>query len=144
MTKEITCTILGIIGGGISAMLGGFDKGMETLLIFMIIDYISGLVVAGVFKQSPKTESGALESGAGWKGLARKIMTLVIVGVAFRVDLTLGTAYIRDTVVIAFITNELISIVENAGLMGLPLPKVIINAIDVLQKKAGMEEDNEN
>ena len=139
MTKEIICTVLGVVGSFIASLLGGFDKGLETLVIFMAIDFISGLVVAGIFKRSPKTDTGALESGAGWKGLFRKVMTLVIVGVAYRIDITIGTNYIRDAVVIAFITNELISIVENAGLMGIPLPAVITNAIDILQKKAGAD-----
>ena len=62
-------------------------------------------------------------------------MTLLFVWVACRIDLTIGTNYIRDAVIIAFIANELISIVENAGLMGVPMPDVIVKAIDVLQKK---------
>ena len=62
-------------------------------------------------------------------------MTLLFVWVAYRIDLTIGTNYIRDAVIIAFIANELISIVENAGLMGVPMPDVIVKAIDVLQKK---------
>ena len=101
----------------------------------MTIDYISGLIVAGVFHKSPKTDTGSLESGTGWKGLCRKVMTLLFVWVAYRIDLTIGTNYIRDAVIIAFIANELISIVENAGLMGVPMPDVIVKAIDVLQKK---------
>lgn len=134
--KEFICTILGIIGSCIASWFGGFDKGLITLLIFMAIDYFSGLVVAGIFKRSPKTETGALESKAGWKGLCRKGMTLLFVLVAYRLDLIIGTNYIRDAVIIAFIANELISIVENAGLMGLPMPAVITKAIDILQKKS--------
>ncbi len=62
-------------------------------------------------------------------------MTLIFVMVAYRLDLVIGTNYIRDAVTIAFIANETISLVENAGLMGLPLPDVVVKAIDVLQKK---------
>ena len=94
------------------------------------------LIVAGVFHNSNKTETGTLESKAGWKGLCRKCMTLLFVLIAYRLDLALGVAYIRDAVIIGFMANELISIVENAGLMGLPLPAVITKAIDVLTKKA--------
>ena len=93
-------------------------------------------MVAGVFHKSNKTENGALESRAGWKGLCRKGMTLLFVLIAYRLDLALGTTYIRDAVVIGFMANELISIVENAGLMGVPLPAVITKAIEVLVKKA--------
>ena len=101
----------------------------------MGVDYISGLAVAGVFHTSKKTDSGTLESRAGWKGLTKKAMTLLFVLIAYRLDLLIGTTYIRDAVVIAFVTNELISIVENAGLMGIPLPAVITNAIDILKRK---------
>ena len=66
-------------------------------------------------------------------------MSFVFVLVAYRVDLAIGTDYFRDAVVIAFITNELISIVENAGLMGIKLPSVITKSIDVLQQKADKE-----
>lgn len=134
--KEKICTIAGIVGGTIAAAFGGWDASLVTLLIFMAIDYITGLVVAGVFHTSPKTNGGALESRVGWKGLCRKGVTLLIVLVACRLDLILGSTFIRDAVVIAFIVNETISLIENAGLMGVPIPKVITRAIEVLKKKA--------
>lgn len=134
--KEGICTGVGIVGGLIASLFGGWDAGLATLIIFMAVDYLSGLIVAGVFHKSSKTDSGALESKICWKGLCRKCMTLVFVLVAYRLDLVIATNYIRDAVIIAFIANELISIVENAGLMGLPMPEVITNAIDILQKKS--------
>lgn len=137
--KNNICVILGLIGSFISGLFGGWDNGLITLLVFMAIDYVSGLVVAGIFHNSQKTESGALESRAGWKGLCRKGMTLLFVLIAYRLDLIIGTNYIRDAVIIGFIANELISIVENAGLMGIPLPAVIKNAIDILTTKAESE-----
>lgn len=136
--KEGICTGIGVIGSIIASLFGGWDTGLVTLVIFMGIDYVSGLVVAGIFHNSNKTESGTLESKAGWKGLCRKCMTLLFVLIAYRLDLALGVNYIRDAVIIGFMANELISIVENAGLMGLPLPDAINKAIDVLtQKKEG-------
>lgn len=134
-TKTAICSIIGVIGGMIASAFGGWDAALTTLVLFMVIDYISGLIVAGVFHASRKTESGTLESRAGWKGLCRKGMTLLFVLIAYRLDLAIGASYIRDTVIIGFIANELISIVENAGLMGIPLPSVITKAIDVLTKK---------
>ena len=101
----------------------------------MVIDYISGLVIAGIFKKSDKTKSGGLDSNIGWKGLAKKCMTLLFILIAYRLDLMAGTNYIRTSVIIAFSANELISITENAGTMGLPVPKVIIDAIEVLKNK---------
>lgn len=134
--KEGFCAAAGIVGGFIAALFGGWDAALITLLIFMVSDYITGLIVAGVFHSSPKTDGGALESRAGWKGLCRKGVTLLIVLVACRLDLILGSTFIRDAVVIAFTVNEVISLIENAGLMGVPIPKVITRAIEVLKKKA--------
>ena len=119
--KQTICTVIGVTGSIIARLFGGWDDALVTLLIFMLIDYVSGLVVAGVFKKSPKTDTGALESKAGWKGICRKGMTLLFVLIAYRLDLTIGTNYIRNAVIIAFIANETISLVENAGLMGVPL-----------------------
>ena len=135
--------MIGVIGSFIASWFGGWDTGLATLVAFMCIDYVSGLVVAGVFHKSNKTENGALESRAGWKGLCRKGMTLLFVLIAYRLDLALGTTYIRDAVVIGFMANELISIVENAGLMGIPMPTVITKAIEVLVRKAETDELDE-
>lgn len=138
--KQTICTLIGLVGSAIVTLLGGWDAGLATLLIFMGVDYFSGLVIAAFFHKSPKTDTGALESGVGWRGLFRKVMTLVFVLVAYRLDLVIGTNYIRDAVIIAFIVNETISLTENAGIMGVPLPQVIKNAIDILQKKTESEE----
>lgn len=143
LEKAKLCTVLGAFGSFIASLFGGWDTGLATLMIFMVADYIMGLVVAGVFHNSPKTDSGKLESKTGWKGLCRKCVTLLFVLVAYRLDITLGVDYIRDAVIIGFVANELISIVENAGLMGAPLPKVIKNAIDILNKKADSIERDE-
>lgn len=133
--KNMVCTAAGIVGSLIASLFGGWTASLTTLLIFMAIDYLSGLIVAGVFHRSPKTETGALESRAGFKGLIRKLMILFFVLIGHRLDLAVGAGYIRDAVCIGFIVNELISIAENAGLMGLPVPAVITNAIDILKKK---------
>ena len=143
MKENIFVTIIGVIGGAISTVFGGWSTSMTTLLIFMGIDYITGLIVAGVFNNSPKTNSGALESRAGWKGLFRKCVTLLMVLIACRLDMVLNTTFIRDCVVIAYIANETISIIENAGLMGIPIPSVIVKAIDVLKSKAEDFEDED-
>lgn len=135
MTKNILISIIGVIGSAIASAFGGWSTGLTTLVIFMAIDYITGLIVAGVFHKSTKTETGTLESRAGFKGLCRKGAMLLVVLVAYRLDLAVGTAYIKDAVIIAFIANEAISIIENAGLMGVPMNDTLKNAIDVLQKK---------
>lgn len=138
------CSLLGVFGSTIASFFCGWSAGLGTLLFFMVVDYLSGLVVAGVFKNSQKTDSGALESRAGWKGLCRKCMTFLYVLIAYRLDLMIGTNYIRDAVIIAFLVNELISITENAGLMGVPLPDVLNKAIDVLQSKSKGKDGESN
>lgn len=142
--KNTICTTIGVAGSAIAALFGGWDTGLVTLLIFMGIDYASGLVVAGVFHNSKKTKTGALESKAGWKGLCRKGMSLLFVLIAYRLDLAIGSNYIRDAVIIGFIVNETISIVENAGLMGVPLPAVISKAIDILTAKSEEKGGDQN
>ena len=137
--KNQICSLVGLIGSAAATLFGGWDSGMVTLVIFMALDYITGIIVAGVFKKSQKSEHGALESRAGWKGLCRKGVTLLIVLVANRLDVVIGSTFIRDAVVIAFIANETISIVENAGLMGIPIPNIIIKSIEILKKKSEAE-----
>jgi len=133
--KNTLLTIIGVVGSGIIYLLGGWDMALQTLIIFMAVDYITGLVVAGVFRKSEKTENGALSSKAGLQGIAKKIMTLLMVLVAVRLDILTGTDYIRDAVIIALCGNELISIIENAGLMGVPIPRKLKEAIEVLSRK---------
>ena len=140
MKSGIT-TVIGVIGGMIASLFGGWDAALVTLIIFMGVDYVTGLLVAGGFHNSEKTKNGALESRAGWKGLCRKGVTLLVVLVACRLDLVMGSNFIRDAVVIAFIANETISIIENAGLMGIPIPAAIMRAIDILKNKAESEGD---
>ena len=133
--------IVGVVGGIISTIFGGWDTALTTLVTFMAIDYITGLMLAGIFKKSRKSENGALESRIGWKGLCRKGVTLLIVLVAVRLDMAVGTTFIKDATVIAFATNEALSIIENAGLMGVPIPAPIKRAIEVLKAKS--ESDNQ-
>lgn len=139
MMKEGICAGIGVVGSFVASLFGGWNAALTTLVIFMGIDYLTGLIVAGVFHNSEKTENGALESRAGWKGLCRKGVTLLIVLIACRLDMVIGSTFIKDAAVIAFVANEVISIVENAGLMGVPIPAVIMKAIEVLKSKAESE-----
>ena len=138
-------TLFGALGGLITSLFGGWDAActavpaLVTLLIFMGVDYVTGLIVAGLFHTSNKTPNGMLESRAGWKGLCRKGVTLLVVLVAYRLDLVMGSNFIRDAVVIAFIANETISIIENAGLMGVHIPVPLTKAIEMLKDKTESE-----
>ena len=140
MRANILYSTIGAIGGFVAMAFGGRSDALITLIVFMALDYVTGLIVAGIFKKSKKSENGALESRAGFKGLCRKGVALMIVLVAVRLDIVMHTSYIKDAVIIAFIANESISIIENAGLMGIPVPSVIAKAIDVLKEKDGTPE----
>ncbi|GAB6086446.1 phage holin family protein [Alkaliphilus crotonatoxidans] len=116
--------------------LGGWDTALQTLVLFMATDYMTGLVVAAVFKTSPKTDTGTLESKAGFKGLFRKGAVLLVVLIGTSLDMLMDTGeLVRNATIIGFTVGELISILENIGLMGVDLPPVITQAIDVLKKK---------
>lgn len=130
--KEYITSALALMGGGITWAIGGFDMAVVCLIGAMAIDYITGLIVAGIFHNSPKTEGGRLDSRVGWKGLARKFVTILIVVVANLADEVMGTDGIRTAVCIGFFANECLSLVENAGHMGLKIPAKLRNAIEEL------------
>jgi toxin secretion/phage lysis holin len=135
MIKEKVITFIGFVGAVFSYLIGGWNYAIGTLLLFMCIDYATGIILSAFFKKSLKTENGGLSSKVGFLGLFKKCMILVFILIAYRLDLTLGVSYIKDGVCYAFIVNELISIVENMGLIGFPVPKFIMDAIDILKSK---------
>lgn len=139
-TKPVLCAALGTVGGAVASALGGWDAALHVLVFFMATDYLSGLIVAGVFKKSDKSENGALESRAGFKGLLRKGMTLAVVGLAAQLDILIGTNFVRNATVIAFVVNKTLSVTENAALMGVPIPPVLKNSLEVLTRKAEQTE----
>lgn len=132
--------IVGVLGSGIAWFFGGWTASLTTLVIFMCADFFAGLIAAGVFKVSKHTESGGLNSSVGFKGLCKKFVVLLFVGVANRIDIEFGTSFIKDAVCLTFITNEAISLIENAGLMGIKIPKIITKAIDVLNGEKNIED----
>lgn len=137
--KLFIISVLGGIGSWIINMLGGWTEDLTTLLVFMCADFILGLLIAAFWKKSNKSESGKLSSVSAWKGLCRKGGTLLVILVAYRLDVTLGVSYIKTAVVIAFIANEGLSIVENIGIMGISYPPAIKKALEVLNKKGNTE-----
>ena len=133
--KQTLCTALGILGSALAAAFGGWDAAMAALTVCMAVDYISGSIVALVFHNSPKSETGAYNSAYGLKGLCRKGLMLLFVLAAVQIDRLLGADYVRDAVCIGFCTNEALSIVENLGLAGVPMPQAVTKALEQLQKK---------
>lgn len=120
---------------GITFLIGRLNIQMIILCTIMAIDYITGIVLAGVFHKSAKTKTGRLESNVGFKGIFRKTAYLVIIIIANFTDIISGTSFIRDCAIVCLIVNDCLSILENLGLMGVPIPKVLIEAIDILKRK---------
>ena len=138
LKMTILCGAIGTTGALIAKALGGWDNAVITLVILMVIDFVMGLLCALVFGKSDKSPNGALSSAVCWQGITKKVCTGLIVVVAHRIDLLVGSDYIRTAVIIAFCASELISISETAGLMGIlpkPVQKVLMKAIDILKNK---------
>lgn len=135
---------IALIGGAIATALGGFDTMLFVLLMFMVLDYMTGIINALVFKKSPKSETGALESRACLKGLFRKGGILLVVFIAVELDAITNQHFIRNMVTIGFVASEGISILENVGYMGVPIPAIIANTLDALKKKSEAESKKEN
>ncbi|MDY7044437.1 phage holin family protein [Virgibacillus sp. M23] len=117
-------------GGGLASFLfGGWSLMLNILLGFVVIDYITGFIAAGV--------DGKLNSGIGWKGIAKKVAIFFIVAVAHMVDVALGGEMhmFRDAAIFFYLANELLSITENAGKIGVPVPNKLLNAVEVLRGK---------
>lgn len=132
--KNTIMIFMATIGSIFSTMLGGWDMAIITLLSFMAIDYITGIMVAGIFKKSPKTECGTLDSCVGKKGLRQKgvICMMVIIGVLIDLLFKLGSIA-RTTFILFYISNEGLSIIENVGLMGVPLPSFLKRMFEQLK-----------
>ncbi len=126
----------------ISASLTFFtslNMDLQGLMVFIVVDYISGFLVATVFRQSSKTQSGAYNSSIGFKGLVKKVYIIMLLVVLFYADKMANTDFLLSLGTIGFAINEVASIIENAGLMGLKLPKALTNALDVLKGKIEKE-----
>ena len=134
ISNKATVTI-GVASSFIINMMGGWGQDIQTLLIFMTIDYIMGVSNAVLYKTSPKSENGALNSKVGLIGICKKIMLLTMVIVGHRIDITFGFDYVRGGVCVTLIINELVSMMETWKLSGIKTPQVINDIIDVINKK---------
>ena len=133
--KETLCTVFGLVGSALCWAFGGWDAGLTAMVICMSADYISGSLVALVFHNSRKSETGSYNSAYGLKGLCKKCLMLLFVIVAVQADRLLGGDFVRDAVCIGFTANEILSIVENLGPAGLPMPQAVVKALEQLQSK---------
>lgn len=123
-----------ILGGYLGWFLGGFDGSLYALLAFVTIDYITGLMVAVLEKK--------LSSEVGFRGIFKKILIFVMVGIGNIVDTHLiksGSA-IRTATIFFYISNEAISIIENTGKIGLPIPEKLKTVLEQLNKEGKSDE----
>ena len=134
--KNIVLVTISAIGGLIVEFLGGVDTMLIALVMFMVVDYVTGLAVAMIFHKSKKTEGGGASSKEGFKGIVKKICILLLVGLAHEIDVIVGADYIRSITIMFFVANEGLSVLENAGLMGVKYPAFLVKALEILRDKA--------
>ncbi|MPM18016.1 hypothetical protein SDC9_64417 [bioreactor metagenome] len=135
-SKNIVLSMLAVLG----AAFGGWSGTNGLLFICMAVDYGSGLMV-GATGNSPKTEGGGLSSKVSFTGICRKMLIILLLIIANYADKALGVDYIRNATCYFFIGNEALSIFENAGLLGLPIPPKIKSVFEMLREK-GNGDDN--
>ena len=123
------------VGGWLGYFVGGMDGLLTALLILMTIDYITGIMCAIVDKQ--------LSSAVGFKGICKKVLILMLVGVAHIVDMhVVGTGEaLRSAVICFYLSNEGVSVLENAGRLGLPIPEKLKDILSQLHGREEVKED---
>lgn len=130
-------TVFSAAGAAILSALGGWDTSLQFLIGIMAVDYLLGVLIALVWHKSQKTADGTFESNASLKGLLRKFSVLAVVYVAVQLDTVAGTGgYLRTAVILFFIANEGFSVIENLGIMGVPMPKQMKDAFAAIKQKA--------
>ncbi len=135
-TKNIILITFASLGSVLAETFGGWDSFLRALVMFMAVDYITGMTVALVFHKSQKTENGGASSRVGYKGIVKKISMLLLVALAVRMDEISGTHYIRNATIFFFLGNEGLSVMENLALMGVKYPKILKNALEEIRKKS--------
>ncbi|WP_078544404.1 phage holin family protein [Litchfieldia alkalitelluris] len=125
-------TLTSLFGSITAFLVGGFDSLLKILLTLVIIDYLTGIISASVNK--------TLSSRIGFKGIAQKVVIFSLVAVAHLIDMVLGYHhFIRDWTIMFYIANEILSILENAGKVGIPIPPIIKRTIELLRKQGPID-----
>lgn len=142
--KNVILTVLAVFGSFATNALGGWDASLQVLIALMVADYITGVLVAAVWHKSSKSSSGTLNSVAGFKGILKKCMILLLVWIGVLLDNATGANYIRTAVVLFFIGNEGISLLENLGLMGVPFPAFLRRALEAMRDQGDKGKEGGN
>ena len=127
--------VFAAVGGWLGWFLGGCDGLLYALLAFVVIDYVTGIMCAVVDKK--------LSSAVGFKGIFRKVLIFTLVGVANIVDVqVLGTpGVLRTAVIFFYLSNEGVSMLENAAHLGLPIPEKLKEVLEQLHDRSTKEEN---
>jgi len=145
--KERIVQTVAALGGAVASFFTGIPPIMWVLVAVMSLDYVTGLV-CGAMGVSPKTENGGLESRAALKGLLKKGIIILVVLLAALLDraVTLGAgiefAAVTGATCLWFIASEGLSVVENAARMGVPIPKILLSALELFKSKGGSVDEN--
>ena len=139
----IVLTAIAAAGTAIAEHMGGWDHLTALLAWVMAVDYLTGALCAAVWHRSPKTETGGYETRAGFKGLVRKGVIVLIVMIAAELDKLTNTTAMRTATILFFVANDGMSILENLGIMGVPYPPALKNAFEVLRRKSSDKGDGE-
>ena len=142
--KNGVLAALAAVGSWIANSLGGWDASLQVLIALMVADYLTGVLVAAVWHKSSKSSSGTLNSVAGFKGILKKCAILLLVWIGVLLDQALGSAYARTAVVLFFVGNEGISLLENLGLMGVPFPAFLKRALEALRDQGDKGKEGGN
>lgn len=134
--KNTVLMTLAAVGSFIANQLGGWDASLAVLICMIAADYITGVLLAAIWHASTKTSTGKVSSRESFKGLVRKVMVLVLVWVGAMLDTALGVDYARQAVVLFFIANEALSLLENTAAMGVPYPHFIKAMLEALHEQA--------
>ena len=140
--KQLISLVIGALTTGLLKVIGEPTQDLKMLLLLMVIDLIVGFTVSAVWHKSSKTKSGKVSSKVMFKGIVKKILTLVLVVVAYQIDILLSYDVIRHVAIIAFIVQEIISIIENIAITGIKAPDIITKALDVLERSVKDEFSN--
>ena len=125
--KTKIVSLISLLGTGFY-LLGGFDNALECLIVVVILDYITGVISAWYNKK--------LDSKVGLKGIVKKLTYFLLVVLSVEIDKILGqVGIIRNLVIYFFVANDGLSIIENMGKMGIPLPKKLIDTLNQLKNK---------
>lgn len=132
--KNTVLGTLAIIGSTVAQALGGWDMTLKVLVGFMLLDYVTGWLVAALWHKSGKSETGALSSRAGFKGIIKKCAILALVWMGWMLDRVTESSFVRTAVCLFFVANEGLSILENTAVMGVPYPAFVKNMLDAMRQ----------